>query len=523
MIEHVRQNWRNAGWAFLLAWVFCVFYSGSMDGMAASWQTGAFGVAVSVLPVAAAVAVIAALLLAERRWGGPAEHRAVAYGAPLAAAVGTPLLFLPALDGAAGCALFACAVALTSAGSGAMWIMWGEQYARLPQDEVELSAPASAVAAAVLSLAVMVAPPAAAAVLVSAFPLVSGVLFLLAWRREVPGALAGTEGAAGSAQPVALGTAFDAMGHTGFGILSACLFVCIEGSFWVAGPRDAAHGAWGIFAASIVFMVAVAATATAGPRRVSLSYAYRWMCPIMVAGFAALIVLDPDDGAYVAAAVSTAARFAFCLITQMYFAAYATRGAASPTQAYGLGWLFVHVGDLLGVLAAAALGSGIEAGAFSLADAAAVLAVLLVMSVMFTLNDGQRLFAGVPAEAVFPVGAPTAAGAHGEDAGKRVDAAETAAEAAAFAAQEPTAPGQPDSAAPDRLAARVALLAQAHKLTPRETEVFGLLAQGRSVPYIRDALFISRDTAATHTKHIYAKLDVHSRQELIDLVMSDEV
>ena len=56
------------------------------------------------------------------------------------------------------------------------------------------------------------------------------------------------------------------------------------------------------------------------------------------------------------------------------------------------------------------------------------------------------------------------------------------------------------------------------RLTPRETEVFSLLARGRSIPYIRDELVISRETAATHAKHIYAKLDVHNRQELIDLV-----
>ena len=75
----------------------------------------------------------------------------------------------------------------------------------------------------------------------------------------------------------------------------------------------------------------------------------------------------------------------------------------------------------------------------------------------------------------------------------------------------------------DFIGQRVALLAREHKLTPRETEVFGLLAHGRSIPYVRDALIISRDTAATHAKHIYTKLDVHSRQELIDLVMSDEL
>ena len=30
--------------------------------------------------------------------------------------------------------------------------------------------------------------------------------------------------------------------------------------------------------------------------------------------------------------------------------------------------------------------------------------------------------------------------------------------------------------------------------------------------------YTGTETAATHAKHIYAKLDVHSRQELIDLV-----
>lgn len=68
------------------------------------------------------------------------------------------------------------------------------------------------------------------------------------------------------------------------------------------------------------------------------------------------------------------------------------------------------------------------------------------------------------------------------------------------------------------LNAVVSRLSMEHRLTPRETEVFALLARGRSVPYIRDELIISRETAATHAKHIYAKLGVHSRQELINLV-----
>lgn len=57
-----------------------------------------------------------------------------------------------------------------------------------------------------------------------------------------------------------------------------------------------------------------------------------------------------------------------------------------------------------------------------------------------------------------------------------------------------------------------------HSLTPREEEVFMLLAKGRNAEYIQNALFISNHTVKTHIYNIYRKLDVHSLQELLDLV-----
>lgn len=60
-------------------------------------------------------------------------------------------------------------------------------------------------------------------------------------------------------------------------------------------------------------------------------------------------------------------------------------------------------------------------------------------------------------------------------------------------------------------------IAQEKGLTPRETEVFILLAQGRDRTFIKDELFISDATVKTHTRRIYTKLGVHSKQELISL------
>lgn len=57
-----------------------------------------------------------------------------------------------------------------------------------------------------------------------------------------------------------------------------------------------------------------------------------------------------------------------------------------------------------------------------------------------------------------------------------------------------------------------------YNLTTREVEVFELLAKGRNAEYIQNALVISNHTVKTHIYNIYKKLDVHSLQELLDIV-----
>ena len=56
-----------------------------------------------------------------------------------------------------------------------------------------------------------------------------------------------------------------------------------------------------------------------------------------------------------------------------------------------------------------------------------------------------------------------------------------------------------------------------YRLSDRELEIVELLARGRSVPAIAKMLCISENTVRTHTKHIYEKAGVHTKQELLDL------
>ena len=63
-------------------------------------------------------------------------------------------------------------------------------------------------------------------------------------------------------------------------------------------------------------------------------------------------------------------------------------------------------------------------------------------------------------------------------------------------------------------------LGHQYGLTMREREIFGYLAQGRSLPYIEAAMHISHGTANSHRDHIYLKTKIHSKQELLDLFFS---
>ncbi len=57
-------------------------------------------------------------------------------------------------------------------------------------------------------------------------------------------------------------------------------------------------------------------------------------------------------------------------------------------------------------------------------------------------------------------------------------------------------------------------LATQYGLTDREVDVLKLLAKGRSKNYIAETLFISENTVRGHSRRLYTKLGVHTRDEL---------
>jgi DNA-binding CsgD family transcriptional regulator/MFS family permease len=107
---------------------------------------------------------------------------------------------------------------------------------------------------------------------------------------------------------------------------------------------------------------------------------------------------------------------------------------------------------------------------------------------------------------------------------RRGDGAEkTAGLAGELAPSSPAAPAPPGAGGGSeddwsQLAQRCDALAAARGLSKREHEVLALMMRGRNVPAIAEELTLSRNTVQTHVRHVYERLGVHSRQELVALV-----
>lgn len=85
----------------------------------------------------------------------------------------------------------------------------------------------------------------------------------------------------------------------------------------------------------------------------------------------------------------------------------------------------------------------------------------------------------------------------------------------------------PAAAAPTKrkkpLLERCRIIGSYYGLSKREVDVFHLLSLGRTAARIQEELLISAGTVNTHTYHIYTKLDVHSQQQLIDLMQAADL
>lgn len=203
-----------------------------------------------------------------------------------------------------------------------------------------------------------------------------------------------------------------------------------------------------------------------------------------------------------------------CFETLMWFliADLSQEFRLSPIFMFGLGRGLLELGSLIGSWLAQIPGDNTITGVFGNAEGALVL--MLALAVAYSLLPRRReVRAIVDPNHVIKMPGFDALQTHiekqqvedepqQETDGEEVGAAEVDAKIRAKG----------------RFHARCEEIADCYMLSRRETEVMFLLAKGHNAAFIQDKLCISKSTAKTHINHIYRKLDIHTQQELLNMV-----
>lgn len=490
-----RLKVRYLGIGFLWAWIY-----GSYETFAVYPERAGVGINADPSWVVSASAVVIALFAAGallgRRTGNPPRWVVVAAGA--ATALGTALSALAPACPPLGTSLIWASGICTGIGSGTLYVLWGQALAQLDMESTELAIPAAStiIIASVLVLPYLPAPLGTIATV--SLPLISCLMLWLTYRDV---ARTGNAGPAALERPAQGGIARPAAASATFARMGALLFIpyAVLGFSGAVQPdTDAPFFAFGIDWPTLIGsccgigLLACFIVYTVRPRFDAL---FR---PIAVAICAACALLPWADlwAVFLAETLTTIADTMLTISAVLFVAQAAKRGAMNAALGTGIAQGSLQLGVLVGNVAG---GMGAEA-------------IAAAPTGLFTVALGLEVFFSL-AWLLYPADRTIAtAGMAGRRLAMQVG---TGADGAATDAGAIGADPHPvsDSTTDERCR----MLAESRGLSGREAEILGYLARGRSQPYIRDELVLSKNTVATHVKHIYQKLDVHSRQELLDL------
>lgn len=243
--------------------------------------------------------------------------------------------------------------------------------------------------------------------------------------------------------------------------------------------------------------------------RIDFTEMFRWLGPLAIAGIALSPWNDPT-AEFLSATIMNLSDTALQTVSFICLITLVKRGGSDVYIGTGFCQGAIQLGVLIGN-SVCLLSPESPAGSLG----ASIPAFLLICLVSFALaalprsENGQGMGPG-PARGTATFGSD-------ESGNERIAPSRTFVLAETALHQSIL---KPKASADDEFHRRCEKLSSTFGLSKRETEVLGYLAKGRSQPYIREELVLSKNTVSSHVKHIYAKLGVHSKQELIDLFES---
>lgn len=263
-----------------------------------------------------------------------------------------------------------------------------------------------------------------------------------------------------------------------------------------ADTFSSGHESWAAFAfsgtAAVAILLAVARLTRNGGTSIALGY--KAALPL-IALACSLVLAFGVHKASLADSFATAASALIEMLTWVVLVNACRKSSASPVIVFAAGRAFVHVGMLLGE------GVGfvcVLSGESMLFVVTSVVMVVVATSVLFA--NGAIC------------GADSMRDSRSADFGTGCTGGFRGAAAIA------DAPGRSPGLSEENVGALSVsprCLADAYGLTAREKEVFALWSAGYGSRYIEDKLCISQATVKTHVRHIYDKIGVRSRPELM--------
>ena len=473
---------RFMGMGVYLAWIYSVQFGGFLFDPSFGHVASETWFALSNL--ASAACLIGCAVFA-RRLSPLSAHRSVPWAASACMALGTLLTYFGA-GAAQSVPMLVIGSLLAGLGLGLIILLWCEFYAALPTRQVTVYYSASFILAVILHLVVISVEGPASIILIALLPLGSAAMFAASRKSQVGNALSVADEDSAENGPA---DSKEESERTRWSFPWRPVLLMAAYSFAFNFSRATGTGVSEIGMLGVALIAgAVLTTGLLFFERFDVRHLYRMALPLMVGG----MLLQPFLSGpleVLAGVLLNASHAGFVIFTMIVLANISFRYGVNALWLFGIMRAARVIASVLGGHVGATLLS--SRGTDTIMLATALVAVGLVAACMGCMNerDLESTWGITPVEKNPTEGSPS---------------------------------HPPLETYYEAFVARCAQIARMYGLTRREEEVLACLAQGKSVPRIEEELFISNGTAKSHVRHIYAKLDIHSRDQLIALVGMDD-
>lgn len=459
---------RTIGFALARSWVYLMFLGASVSSV--TWNGEAVPGVVFTWSTVALCATLFVSAFMHRRFEMLMERWAFRLLGPVLTTIGTVLVASITLPGAPSLALGIAGALATGVGSGLIDLGYGELYRNIDPQKTTFEVPFAFFLAALLFPLAMALPSVAACIAASLLPLASGwILFvhLKAWSpRYVP-----------NVRPVEIH-----LGKFAWKIgVCACLIGLADGVvravFMTANSTTVeSFYRYPLVWASVLTM-AIIYGCVLFSREIGLRSVYKSVMLVMAVFFMLLPVFTGLSD--IESTIALTGYGTFNVLIWVLLADIAFNFRFSSIMVFGIGWGMITLGVLLGSVAGQAVSQLAPFAPQTLSLIALLATLAILISYMFVFKESDLI-------------ALTKA----DDAGKQTGDAEPR----------------------RRFQERCKDVAGEYGLSPKETEIMILFAKGRSSARIQEELYLSRGTVTTHLRHIYQKMDVHNKQEFLDVI-----